>query len=125
MDVIIGKVKATLFVHLAVLEILGTIFLCYGTAVVLGHVPAWLPMISDCAVSAPEKYPFRLGLVTGAILLEVVVVLVYNADKGFSNNKKCLVFGSVASFALGVVGSVNEQENNTVHSGESSTSLVL
>ncbi len=119
MDVIIGKVKAPLLVHLAVLETLGTILLCYGTAVVLGHVPAWLPMISDCAVSAPEKYPFRLGLITGAILLEVVVVLAYNADKGFSNNKKCLVFGSIASFAIGVVGSVNEEENNTVHSSES------
>ena len=121
---ILAKVKASLFIHLAVIEILATILICYTTAVALGHVPVWLPMISDCAVAAPEKYPFRLGLITGAVLLEVVIVIVYNAETAvFSKDKKCLVIGTVASVAIGVVGAVNEEENNTVHSSESAFQL--
>ena len=99
--------------------ILGTVFLCYGLAVGLGHVPAWLPMISDCAVEAPEKYPFRMGIVVGAFLLVFEVVAVYNSDRKFSKNKACLYLGCIASFGLAVVGVVNEKENNTIHSCES------
>ena len=98
--------------------ITGTILLCYALAVGLGHVPAWLPMISDCAVEAPERYPFRMGLVVGAFLLGLEVVAVYNSDRVFSKNKLCLYLGCIASFGLGIVGVVNEKEDNTVHSGE-------
>lgn len=96
----------------------GTILFCYVVAVGLGHVPAWLPMISDCAVEAPERYFFRLGLSLGAFLLGVEVVAVYNADRVFSKNKFCLLLGCIASFGLGVVGVVNEKEDNTVHVGK-------
>ena len=34
---------------------ISTIAICYTLFVVLGHGPAWLPMISDCAVTPPEK----------------------------------------------------------------------
>ena len=98
--------------------IAGTILLCYGLAVGLGHVQAWLPMISDCAVEAPERYPFRMGFVVGAFVLGLEAVAVYNSDRVFSKNKLCLYSGCIASFGLGIVGVVNEKENNTVHSGE-------
>lgn len=114
---LISKLKAPVFFHLAVAETLGTILLCYGIAVASGHVPAWLPMISDCAVLAPEKYPFRFGMILGATLLEVEILLVYFADKGFSGDKACLVIGSIGTLGFGVVGAVNEEENNTIHSG--------
>lgn len=115
---IVDKISVPVVIHIAVLELLGTIFLCYGIAVWLGHVPVWLPMISDCAVDSPEKYPFRLGMIMGACLLQVEVLLAYHSNKGYSRSKFCLVTGSLASIGLGVVGAVNEEENNTVHSSK-------
>ena len=56
---VLTQVPVNLFIHVSALVITVTIFLCYGIAVALGHVKAWLPMISDCAVLPPEKYPFR------------------------------------------------------------------
>ena len=97
----------------------GTILLCYGLAVGLGHVPAWLPMISDCAVKAPEKYPFRMGIVVGAFLLGFEVVAVYNSDRKYSKDKICLFLGCIASLGLAVVGVVNEKEDNFIHTCES------
>ena len=118
MDNIISKVRVTTFIHTATLQITGTIFLCYGLAVANGHVPAWLPMISDCAVEAPEKYPFRLGISLGAILMMVQVLLAYHSDTGFSKNRLCLILGLLASSGLGIAGAVNEKENNSLHSSK-------
>ena len=98
--------------------IAGTILLCYALAVGLGHVPAWLPMISDCAVEAPESYPFRMGMVLGAFLTGLEVVAVYNSDRVFSKSKLCLYLGCLASVGLGIVGVVNEKEDFTVHISE-------
>lgn len=56
---VLSQVPVNVFIHVSALVITLTIFLCYGIAVGLGHVKAWLPMISDCAVLPPEKYPFR------------------------------------------------------------------
>lgn len=105
--------------------ILSTILGCYGLAVGLGHVPAWLPMISDCAVEAPERYPFRMGLVIGSFLLGFEVIAVYNSDRKFSKDKVCLYLGCIASFCLGVVGVVNEKEDNTIHSTAAVFAFVL
>ncbi len=114
---VLSKVSLAVFIHTAALVMLGTIFLCYGLAVGLGHVPAWLPMISDCAVLSPEKYPFRLGFVVGAALIATQVVMTYNADRPYSKSKTSLILGLVASLGLAIVGVVNEQECNPVHSG--------
>ncbi len=122
---ILAKVSMTALIHAAALETLGTILLCYGLAVGLGHVPAWLPMISDCAVLSPEKYPFRLGLVVGAALLATQVAMTYSADKPYSKSKTSLVLGLVASLGLGIVGVVNEQECNAVHSGQCKCTCVM
>lgn len=117
---IISQFPANVLIHTGVLETAGTILLCYGLAVGFGHVPAWLPMISDCAVQSPEKYPFRLGLVIGASLLALEVLCVYMADKSYSRNKFCLVVGVAASTGLGIVGVVNEKECDPVHSSKHS-----
>ena len=96
----------------------GTILLCYLLAVSLGHVPEWLPMISDCAVYAPEKYPFRWGIVIGAVLMALQTSLIYAADKPYSGSKTALGLGLFAASCLSVVGVVNEVEDGHVHDGE-------
>ena len=96
--------------------ILATIFSCYGIAVSLGHVPVWLPMISDCGVYAPEKYLFSYGLITGAVFAFAEAVLLYHAEgKAFSNSRISLIFSLMSSLGMGVVGAVSEKENLKVH----------
>ena len=122
---ILSKIRAPVLIHTAVLVNLGTIILCYVLAVVNGHVPPWLPMISDCAVFPPEKYPFRLGIVLGASLLAVQAVTKYYADKTQPYSKLCAVLGVVASTGLAVVGVVNEKENDDIHDSEMSVCLFV
>ena len=114
---IIGKETLQFFIVQGATIVLGTIFTCYGLAASLGHVPVWLPMISDCAVYAPEKYLFRLGLVTGSIFLHVESILLYNADKAFSNSRLSMILSLMSSLGMGIVAVVNEKENNTIHTG--------
>lgn len=114
---IISKEALRVFIVQGGTIVLTTIFTCYGIAASLGHVPVWLPMISDCAVYAPEKYLFRLGLVTGSIFLHFESILLYNADKAFSNSRLCMVFSLLSSMGMGVVAVVNEDENNDIHTG--------
>ena len=113
------KILATLpgpvLVHVGVLEMLFTILLCYVLAVVNGHVPIWLPMISDCAVNAPEKYPFRLGIVIGASLLALQAVATYYVNQSSKLSKPMAVMAIIASSGLAVVGVVNEDEDDAVH----------
>ena len=115
---ILGKISVTAFVHAGALTTTFTILLCYSLAVSTGHVKPWLPMISDCAVLGPEKYPFRLGLAVSSMLTSAGVVMIYNAKMVYSRNRLSLVLGLVSTFCLGVVSAVNEAENNLVHSGE-------
>ena len=114
---VISSIPMVAVVHCGALVTMGTILLCYTLAVSLGHVPAWLPTISDCAVESPEKYFFRLGLVFGAVVLALSTVVVYQADRSFSHSRLCMVLGVVASGGLSVVAVVNEKENNDVHTG--------
>ena len=113
---ILASWSSVAIVHGGVLEVLFTILLCYTLAVVNGHVPVWLPMISDCAVYSPEKYPFRLGIVIGAALLSVQAITTYFVNKDSSRLAKPMaVMAVVASAGLAVVGVVNEKEDNFVH----------
>ena len=115
MDVL-AKVTARQVVHFGVLEVLTTIMTCYVTAVALGHVPAWLPMISDCAVKPPEMYLFRIGIVFGASLITLQSFVVYyaNRERPLSGFNGVLAF--IGSISLGIVGVVNENEDDSVHS---------
>lgn len=100
----------------SVLEMFITIMGCYLIAVSLGHVPIWLPMISDCAVKPPEMYIFRLGIAIGAFMIGFQSITVYIANKERPLSKLCAALGTIGSIGLGVVAVVNEKENDHVHS---------
>ena len=57
-----------------------------------------------------------------AFLLAVETVIIYNANKAYSKSKACLVLGVSGAFCIGVVGVVNEEECNPVHSSKESVS---
>lgn len=113
---ILATLPASILVHVGVIETLSTVLLCYALAVSYGHVPIWLPMISDCAIEAPEKYPFRLGIIIGGFLLAVQAVITYNANKSSQLATTRFALALIASAGLAVVGAVNSKEDNTVHS---------
>ena len=113
----ISSIPASLVAYFGSLVALGTIVLCYILAVSFKHVPAWLPMISNCAVAPPERYPFRVGIVLSAAAFMVLAVLVYNAERAFTKSKVALLFGVLASICLMVVGVVNVKEWPPVHNG--------
>lgn len=115
---VVGRLPLNVFFHIGVLIQLGTILLCYTLSVSLGHVPAWLPMISDCAIYPPEKYAFRWGLVIGSTLFGAQTVLIYGADKPYAKSKLSLILGLLAAFCLSVVAVVSEAEDNTIHSSK-------
>jgi len=99
----------------------GTLIGCYLIAVYLGHVQAWLPMISDCAVYSPEKYPFRIGIITTAGHLALSAVCLYfylhTVTLGGTRvtDKVALVFCLLSTFFLAAVGAINERENGSWH----------
>ena len=108
-----------------VLGTVATVLLCYGLALGLGHVRALpsVPMISDCFVEAPEKYPARFGvLVFGTVGLLINVKCMHSyVDRFVSgpNGKKLNTLsayvGTAAAIGFGIVGAVNEKEDNPVH----------
>lgn len=111
----LGSIRVSTLIHIGAVETLAIIFVCYGIAVSHGHVKPWLPMISDCAVYAPEKYPFRIGLALSSFLLCVQVVLVHLAQE---HSGVSLFLGVLASLGLAIVSAVNEDENTKVHGGK-------
>eukprot|EP01119_Soliformovum_irregulare_P003870 TRINITY_DN14918_c0_g1_i1.p1 TRINITY_DN14918_c0_g1~~TRINITY_DN14918_c0_g1_i1.p1 ORF type:complete len:244 (-),score=61.94 TRINITY_DN14918_c0_g1_i1:56-787(-) len=100
-----------------------TILTCYIIAVMKGHVPAWLPMISDCAVQSPESYIFRLGMISTAMLLECnsILMLAYLNTSGLRGKRSwdlaSFVIVSLGCLGLAIVGAVNEKENGGIHGG--------
>lgn len=117
---VLDSFQARYVTFAATLLALLTIITCYSIAVYLGHVHWWLPMISDCAVEAPEKYIFRMGMITSANLLELNVVIMYlfmNVGRTSPVDLAGLWLASVATFGLMMVGAINEQEDDPVHSG--------
>lgn len=113
---VLGQVKVSWLIHFNALLGLGTFLLCYSLAQIYGHVSLWpVPMISDCAVRSPEKFPFRLGIVTTALLMGLISVLIFLSS--VSRSKIAVVLGVLGSLPLAVVGVVNEEEASKVHSG--------
>eukprot|EP01137_Pigoraptor_chileana_P004276 Opistho-2@2607 len=127
---VLGQLQVRSLTFLSVGIAMTTIFTCYGFAVGLGHVPAWLPMISDCAVQAPERYPFRFGIISGAVLMIINVVIMYTylatlrlqaTSFGPKYDMTSMILGTVASLGLATVGAVNEEELLPVHDGAAVT----
>lgn len=95
-----------------------TIFVCYGLAVAEGHVPLYLPMISACAVSPPESYLFRLGMISSAVLLNLNAFFVLGLMPTITGlDKFAVVASSIGCFGLAGLAAVNEHENNSLHGG--------
>ncbi len=114
---VLGSLRASILIHITALLGLGTMLLCYTLALSFKHVKLWpIPMISDCAVESPEKFPFRLGMVTFALLMALGNLVVYLA--AVPRSKLALVFGVTACMCLAVVGVVNEEEASKVHSSK-------
>lgn len=98
-----------------------TILVSYVIAVSLHHEPAWLPMISDCAIKAPEMYIFRYGMLVSASLLATNVLIVHAATKAtYSRAHLTLTCGLLAAFGLGMLTAVNVHEFTAVHGGKCS-----
>lgn len=117
---VLNKYSITQFIHTTTILCAGTVFLCYGLAVGLGHEPAWLPMISDCGWKAPECYFFRFGLLTASAHLYLMANYIadfLNSLKVCVKTVSCIcIFMKIASVCLGILVACDEKENNTVHS---------
>ena len=111
---ILEKFTARTLIHFGAIEMTFTILLCYGLAVVNHHVKPWLPTISACGEHPPEQYPFRFGIMIGAMLL-LVEATALNAAK--MSSSVTYVMGVVAALCLGVVAVVASNEDHIVHSG--------
>lgn len=109
---IFGKVTARTLILSGAAEMTFVILLCYVLAVTHHHVKPWLPTISACGENPPEQYPFRFGIMVGAMLLLVEAVSLHAAKISASTT---YVLGVVASICLGIVAVVAANENNTVH----------
>ena len=106
MAVILGKLPFRILLTAGSLLLIAVVLTCYGLAVSEGHVPAWLPSISSCGDKPPEKFIFTYGMLAVAALLFLESVCIYGADKPFSGSLPILLTSSVATFFLGIVGSV-------------------
>ena len=106
-------VSLSLLLKLGVILALLTITISY----MLGrtHIDS-IPMISDCGIYKPERYVFRLGSISAAMLMGVASVGVYTSSSQY-RNKFGLVLALTGSIGLGVLGSVNIVENWTLHTG--------
>eukprot|EP00163_Fabomonas_tropica_P019106 TRINITY_DN3357_c0_g1_i3.p2 TRINITY_DN3357_c0_g1~~TRINITY_DN3357_c0_g1_i3.p2 ORF type:complete len:392 (+),score=104.41 TRINITY_DN3357_c0_g1_i3:325-1500(+) len=95
------------------------ILLCYGLAVMLGHVPIFLPMISDCGVHPPELYIFRFVLIPTAMYIMRVKYLAKDFIKSAvpltPTDDRAATIAGIAAVCLGIVGAVNEKEDNDIH----------
>ena len=100
-------------------------------SVVHGDAPS-LPMISDTFVKAPESYVSRLGVVTVATLLQLIVWFLHSYLCVFAAPTYVwrmftfvhTLLGAVGAAALGLVGAVSDQENFPVHFDAATTFFV-
>ena len=113
-----GNVAVKTVIHFGAGMMMTTILLCYTLAVQEGHVNAWLPTISACGALPIEKYFFRYGLLSGAMLLVVLALYIYTADFPFSKDRLNVTLGVTAGLALGVVAICSYMEDHPVHNCE-------
>ena len=76
-----------------------------------------IPMISDCGIRKPERYIFRLGSISAAMVMGLACVGVYNSSAKY-RSRLAMVLGVAGSAGLALLGSVNIVENWTLHTGE-------
>ena len=125
MGTLLGQISAFKLIHFTCVWILTVIFVCYAIAVSLGHVPAWLPTISNCGDTPPEQYIFRYGIFVGALMLVVLALYIYGADFPFSKDPINLFLGGFGGLCLGVVAICQDNEDNFVHTSTEHSALCL
>ena len=103
--------KEIVLVHSALLIISTTVFGCYIYSAIIGEVPIYLPMISDCFVIAPCNYISRFGLMTGSYSILIHNLAFYDY-LNTSNSYLC----TIISLSLATLSCVNEKENSEIHS---------
>ncbi|XP_076667857.1 DNA damage-regulated autophagy modulator protein 1-like isoform X1 [Andrena cerasifolii] len=100
--------------------------LTYVIAVLLGHVEAGFPYISDTATYAPESCIFAQFINMIAMLMSVVVYIRYSQVQECSStfslqtslpkwNRWALIFGLISTFGLSVVANFQETSVIVVH----------
>lgn len=93
-----------------------TIVTCYVLATSAGHTPAFPNTdITHCALKAPERYIFRIGMIPTCVILATVWYFIFWWVTGIENcsqlsalkaKRGCCTTLEGASFRLGVVGSL-------------------
>jgi len=117
----LGMFGACVFVYLSSLFTICVILLCYIIAVYNGHVPLFLPMISDCGVYAPERYIFTIGLVLAAVFLFINSMFLYfflstiTLGGRRDSDRVALVFSFISAAALSLLAAANELDGPEVH----------
>lgn len=117
----VGVFNSSMITYIAALLPFVVVFVCYLTAVYNGHVPGWLPMISDCGVYRPERFIFTIGLVISSCFLFLNAVLFYfflnsytlNGRRSVDRLATLLVF--ISSLGLCVLATANDTEDPVVH----------
>ena len=116
--IILGDLDSSLEIKYLTLLTLITIFTCYIIAVLKGHVPAWLPYISDCAVGYPEAYIFRSGMTLSSFFITLNYYEFYLFIRKYNKTIMPLIgfiVGAISNLGLSVVSVVNEKENRVLH----------
>lgn len=116
--IILGDLDSSLEIKYLTLLTLITIFTCYLIAVLKGHVPAWLPYISDCAVGYPEAYIFRSGMTLSSFFITLNYYEFYLFIRKYNKTIMPLIgfiVGALSNLGLSVVSVVNEKENRVLH----------
>lgn len=115
---------------------LATIGITYGLAVGLGHVDAWLPMISDLQVRAPEVYVSRVGMPISTLMMQLALLthcVWLGSDERRSTGRSRwlrrldVAMATLAALSLCgfyVVGAVSEVANIVVHEAGAVTGFV-
>ena len=117
----VGIFRASFFTYISIISLASTILICYTMAAYNGHVVAFLPMISSCGVSAPEKYIFTIGIIFASIFIFINACLFYyflnsgSLGKRKDEDRIALFLAFISSLGLAFVGAVNEKEDNIVH----------
>ena len=95
-----------------------TIISCYTIAVFKGHVPVWLPYISDCAVGYPEAYIFRSGMTLSSLFLFLNSYEFYLFTNYHNKNwLPCisLIYSGISNIGFATLAVVNEKEDDDLH----------
>ncbi|XP_065198099.1 DNA damage-regulated autophagy modulator protein 1-like [Sycon ciliatum] len=120
-----GSMSAKTITYFTVILTTTTILTSYVIAVSLHHEPAFLPMISDCAIKSPEMYLFRYGMLVSASLLACNVLVIHAATKStYSLAHASMTSGLLAAFGLGLLTAVNVHEFTPVHGAAAVTFFV-